>query len=114
MSSSPNAVDKISKRLNYITMMEGCGWQVGSARHTKMVQETVDGICTLVKIQEEIEPDVGIEIHEILKAKLEQTHIEMLMGLVNTKVALGKGGGGQSRTKQVNNFLDNYLSQPYV
>ena len=80
--------------------MEGRGWAAGSARHSKMVQEIVDGVSTLIKSQKEIEPEVGIEVHELLKAKLDQAHVEVLMGLVSTKVFLDKGGKAPSKADE--------------
>ena len=47
---------KVSERLGYISMMEGCGFVKGSTRHTAMVQETVTGIGNLIKCVKEIEP----------------------------------------------------------
>ena len=102
---------KVLKRLSYITMMGGCGFVVGTQRHTALVQETANGIGDLIKNTKEIGPDTGVEVNEILKAKLDQRLVDNLMSLLHTKVSLSNGGPNGS--KQMIKFLDNYCTGPH-
>ena len=42
-------LDKVVKRLEYISMMEQCGYTVGTQKHEKMLGEAVLGISNLIK-----------------------------------------------------------------
>ena len=76
-----------------------------------MVQETVTGIGNLIKAVKEIEPATGIEINEILTPVLKQPHVDTIMGLIHSKVALGASGSNSQ--KQMIKFLDNYLTEQH-
>ena len=81
-SGSQTLAQKVDRRLSYIGMMEGCGFYKGAQKHTLMVQDTVEGVLTFLKQQKDVSADMSIDIHEVFKKKLEQDHVDYIMGHV--------------------------------
>ena len=95
--ATQSLAQQVSKRLSYITMMEGCGFPKGSQKHAGMVRETVDGVLSFLKQVKDISVDSGMEIHEVLKERLEQDNIgEVAIAVFGVKLI---SGSPDSQTK---------------
>ena len=107
----PSAVDKVKVQLRYIELMETCGCPPGSQRHRILETDTVMNITNIIKNCKTFTTESAVELHAILGARLEKTHVDTIMTLIQSKV--GRKVTDFNLSKQKNPYLDNYLTESH-
>ena len=107
----PSAADKVKAQLQYIETMETCGATPGSQRHLALVTDTVMNITNIIKNCKTFTTESAVELAAILGARLEKTHVDTIMTLIQSKV--GRKVTDFNLSKQKNPYLDNYLTESH-
>lgn len=99
-------IDFVSKRIQYITVMESCGAAPGSQKHQQLVLESIAGVANTLRSLKNINVEDLMTIRDLCKDKFNEEQLKDLTQALEVKVM-----GPSSDGKQTHAFLDNYLPE---